>query len=112
MVLVVVLVERVRSQSQRVLAAEALLLLFLAWRLFARWRRQNPLGAPEIYEDHGLFGSLRFTTSRAEYLAEGIQQSRDGQFSFWYGGNHVVVVSGEAARIAFQTSRGLDPSAG
>ncbi|KAK7960439.1 cytochrome P450 6A1 [Apiospora saccharicola] len=72
----------------------------------------EPPSAPEIYRDRSLFGSLRFTTSRAEYLEEGIKQSQDGQFSFWHGGNHIVVVSGEAARTGFQTSRGLDPSAG
>ncbi|KAK8076025.1 cytochrome P450 6A1 [Apiospora phragmitis] len=112
MALLVGLIERLRSQHQNLQATEALLLLFLAWRLFARWRLQMAPNAPELYQDHSLFGSLRFTTSRAEYLAEGIKQSRDGQFSFWHGGNHVVVVSGEAARTSFQTSRGLNPSAG
>lgn len=113
MALILVLLERARAaQSPSLLAAEVLLLLILACRLLARWRRPLPPSAPALYQDHSLFGSLRFTTSRAAYLAEGLQQSRDGQFSFWHGGNHVVVVSGEAARTGFQTARGLDPSAG
>ncbi|KAK8022707.1 cytochrome p450 6a1 [Apiospora rasikravindrae] len=112
MALVVELIERLRDQPQGVLTAEALVLLLLLWRELARYRLQMAPNAPELYKDHTIFGSLRFTTSRAEYLADGIKQSRDGQFSFWHGGNHVVVVSGESARTSFQTSRGLDPSAG
>ena len=99
-------------QSKPALATEALLLTLLVWRAFTQWRFQIIPNAPGLFKDQNLFGSLRFTTSRAEYLEEGIKQSSDGQFSFWHGGNHIVVVSGEAARTSFQTSRGLDPTAG
>ncbi|KAK8006972.1 fungal cellulose binding domain containing protein [Apiospora arundinis] len=112
MALTVDLINQLWDQNKVALATELVLLAVLVWRVFARWHRQIAPNAPATFKDNSLFGSLRFTTSRADYLAEGIQQSPDGQFSFWHGGNHVVVVSGEAARTSFQTSRGLDPSAG
>ncbi|KAK8117712.1 cytochrome P450 6A1 [Apiospora kogelbergensis] len=112
MAIVVDIVNWLRSQSKPAFAIESLLLALLVWRTFTRWHLQMAPNAPELFKDQSIFGSLRFTTSRAEYLAEGLAQSPDGQFSFLHGGNHIVVVSGEAARTSFQTSRGLDPGAG
>ena len=110
--LVQMLIQRLGDQPKRVLAAEAILLVLVAWRLLARWSLTLAPNAPPLYNEGRLLGSLRFTTSRADYLAEGTRKSRDGQFSFWYGGHHVVVVSGEAGRTSFQTARNLDPGAG
>ncbi|KXJ89956.1 cytochrome P450 [Microdochium bolleyi] len=101
------------SQSSTACAVEALTLALLAWRVLTRLLVKLPPGAPPLYkEGSGVLGSQEFVTSRANYLAEGIRQSITGQFSFWHGGNHIVVVSGEAARTSFQTARGLDPGAG
>lgn len=110
--LVQMLIQRLWDQPTNVLTAEAVLLVLVAWRCLARWSLKLDPNAPPLYKERGLFGSLRFLTSRAEYLAEGTRKSRDGQFSFWYGGNHVVVVSGETGRTSFQTARNLDPGAG
>ncbi|KAH7032668.1 cytochrome P450 [Microdochium trichocladiopsis] len=72
-----------------------------------------PPGSPPLYKDgNGILSSHRFITLRAEYLAEGISKSPSGQFSSWYGSNHLVVLSGEVARTSFLTARGLDPTAG
>lgn len=94
-------------------SVKALIVILIAWRSSARWLAKLPNGSPPLWKDgSGILGSHRFTTARAQYLAEGIGKSPNGQFSFWHGGNHIVVVSGEAARINFQMGRGLDPGAG
>lgn len=101
------------AQSTSTRTVEAFALIIVSWRVLVRWLAKLPAGAPPLHKDgSGILGSQRFTTSRAGYLAEGIKRSSAGQFSFWHGGNHIVVISGEAARTSFQTARGLDPAAG
>jgi hypothetical protein len=113
MALLMGLLDKLHAQSQGQLALIAIILFVFAVRLIFRMRSSLPLDAPELYKSHDAIFSLHpFSTTRAEYLEKGTKQSRNGQFSFWYGGNHIVVLSGEAARSSFLTARGLDPSAG
>jgi hypothetical protein len=112
MALFVGLIEKLQAQSKSILALVLVLVSILVLRWIVRLRMPLPPTTPELYNGHTVFGSHQFSTSRANYLECGTKQSQNGQFSFWYGGNHVVVLSGESARTSFLTSRGLDPSAG
>ncbi|ETS80478.1 hypothetical protein PFICI_08007 [Pestalotiopsis fici W106-1] len=113
MALLVGLLDKLRAQSQNQLAVVVVIIFALVLRFILRLRPSLPSNAPELYKGHNaVFGLHPFSSSRADYLERGVKQSSNGHFSFWYGGNHIVVLSGEAARTSFLTARGLDPSAG
>jgi hypothetical protein len=95
-----------------VLATITIVLVLMAIRPLL-YRLNPPSDAPEFAKGHGWsWKAPRFWRSRAEYLQLGKHKSPNRQFSFWYGSNHVVAISGEAARTAYLTSRGLDSLAG
>lgn len=115
MALLIGLLEKIQAQPEGLLVSLLVLVSIFTLRYVVRIRSLLPPNTPltpELYSGRTIFGSHQFSTSRADFLREGTKQSRDGQFSFWYGGNHIVVLSGESARTGFLTSRGLDPSAG
>lgn len=112
MTLVLQLAEVVRANPDRAAAFVVTILLVLAVRPFALTLKAVPRNAPTPYRGHGWFGSLQFATDREEYLRTGKQESNGGQFSFWYGSNHIVALSGNAARVGYMTARGLDSLSG
>lgn len=59
-----------------------------------------------------ILGSLPFYTRRGDFLREGKERSPNGHFNFFFGPYPIVAISGEAARTAYFTTRGLDLSAG
>lgn len=66
------------------------------------------------WTDRGVpfLGSLPFFTRRGDFLREGKERSANGHFNFFFGSYPIVAISGEAARAAYFTTRGLDLSAG
>ncbi|KAF4970296.1 hypothetical protein FSARC_2616 [Fusarium sarcochroum] len=102
----VVLASVTALQAQHVFVAVFVLLVFMAAKPLLG-RLNPPRSAPSFLKSFGL-GAPGFSKRRAEYL----RQASNGYFSFWYGANHVVAVSGADARSTFLTSRGLDPLSG
>ncbi|KAF5010512.1 hypothetical protein FDECE_3329 [Fusarium decemcellulare] len=100
-----------QSRADSLLASLAVLLLLMAVRPLIP-RLSPPKSAPQFLKKYRAFNSPSFTNFRADFLRQGKQQSLGNQFSFWYGSNHVVAVSGESARTTYLTSRGLDSLAG
>ncbi|KAF4461258.1 cytochrome P450 6A1 [Fusarium albosuccineum] len=100
-----------QSRADTLLASLAVLLLLMAVRPLVP-RLSPPKSAPQFLKGYRAFNSPSFTNFRADFLRQGKQQSLGNQFSFWYGSNHVVAVSGESARTTYLTSRGLDSLAG
>ncbi|KAK5994116.1 Cytochrome P450 monooxygenase -like protein [Cladobotryum mycophilum] len=88
-----------------------IVLVFLVVKPFISGTRL-PKNAPELLQGRSIFDSARFSTSRAEYLRQGKAESKDGQFSFWYGPNHAVALSGQDVRSTYLTARGLDALSG
>lgn len=99
------------AQCDNILAVLSILFGLMAVRPLLS-RLSTPRGAPKFIERYLGFSSPSFSKYRADYLQQGRQQSQNGQFSFWYGSNHVVAISGHSARSAYLTSRGLDSLAG
>lgn len=112
MTVVLELAEAVRANPDRAIACVVTILLVLAVRPFVSTLKSVPRNAPNPFRGHGWFGSLQFATDREEYLRAGKQESNDGQFSFWYGSNHIVALSGNTARMGYMTARGLDSLSG
>ncbi|KAG8167998.1 hypothetical protein KVR01_003687 [Diaporthe batatas] len=100
------------SHADNLLAAMATVLVLMAVRPLL-YRLNPPSDAPGFAKGHlTSWKAPKFWRSRAEYLQLGRDESPGRQFSFWYGSSHVVAISGEAARTAYLTSRGLDSLAG
>lgn len=100
------------SHADNLLAAMTTILVLMAVRPLL-YRLNPPSDAPEFAKGYiSSWKAPNFWRSRAEYLKLGRDESPDRQFSFWYGSNHVIAISGEAARTAYLTSRGLDSLAG
>ena len=51
---------------------------------------------------------LALTTRSRDFWRNSVRMSKTGNFSFWLGKNHIVGVSGEAARKMYLESRDLD----
>lgn len=99
------------SQANNLVATIAAVLVLMAARPFIY--RINPSSdAPEFAKGSFSWKAPKFWRSRAEYLQLGRDESPNRQFSFWYGSNHVIAISGDAARTTYLTSRGLDSLAG
>ncbi|KAG6022115.1 hypothetical protein E4U19_005259 [Claviceps sp. Clav32 group G5] len=65
--------------------------------------------APEFTSDTvPLIGSWGFYSRRWSFWRDSVARSKTGQFSFWLGKNHVVGVSGAAARKLFLDHQHLD----
>lgn len=94
--------------SALLLAATIVILLVV--RLLRR--PDLPLGASWTERGAPLIGSLAFFTKRRDFLREGKERSPNGHFNFYYGSYPIIALSGEAARAAYFTTRGLDLSAG
>ncbi|KAL7799935.1 cytochrome P450 [Trichoderma ceciliae] len=75
-------------------------------------RPDLPLGASWTERGVPFIGCLPFFTKRAEFLIEGKKRSSNGHFNFYYGSYPIIALSGEAARTAYFTTRGLDLNAG
>lgn len=99
------------SQSNNLLATIAAVLVLMAARPLL-YRMNPPSDAPEFAKGYLSWKAPKFWRSRAEYLQLGRDESPTRQFSFWYGSNHVIAISGDAARTTYLTSRGLDSLAG
>lgn len=99
------------SHADNMLAAMATVLVLMAVRPLL-YRLNPPSDAPDFAKGYLSWNAPKFWRSRAEYLKLGRDESASRQFSFWYGSNHVIAISGEAARTAYLTSRGLDSLAG
>ncbi|KAH7310821.1 cytochrome P450 [Stachybotrys elegans] len=75
-------------------------------------RLSPPKGAPSSLPSFRGVNSPKFYRDRATFLNQGSKQTANGQFSFWYGPNHVVALSGSSARAGYLTTRGLDSVSG
>lgn len=95
-------------------ASVLLLVGTLAVLLVVRSLRRPGLPPGASWTDRGLplIGSPTFFTKRGDYLKEGKQRSPNGHFNFYYGSYPIIALSGEAARAAYFTTRGLDLNAG
>ncbi|KAF4963183.1 hypothetical protein FSARC_8761 [Fusarium sarcochroum] len=101
----------IQGQANNLLVGIATVLIFMAARpLF--YRVSPPGSAPQFLKGYKSWKAPTFGSSRAEYLKSGKEKSPDRQFSFWYGPNHVIAISGDEARTTYLTSRGLDSLAG
>ncbi|KID84886.1 Cytochrome P450 [Metarhizium guizhouense ARSEF 977] len=66
------------------------------------------VGAPEFTTDTVPFiGSWSFFTNKMGFWRGAVAKSKTGTFSFWLGQNHVVGLSGEAARKMYLEDRRL-----
>ncbi|KAF2272824.1 putative cytochrome P450 [Westerdykella ornata] len=54
-----------------------------------------------------IIGSWRFYTQKLGFWRDAVNESKNGHFSFWLGKNHIVGVSGEAARKMYLDHRSL-----
>lgn len=99
------------SQANNLLAAIAIVLVLMAARPLL-YHINPPSDAPELAKGYFSWNAPKFWRSRAEYLELGRDKRPNRQFSFWYGSNHVIAISGDAARTTYLTSRGLDSLAG
>ena len=81
---------------------------FVLYRIYLVLRqRPVPTKAPALIpENIPIFGSLRFFTARWDFFRNWFPKFPS--FSFFVGSNHVIAVSGDAARTAFFDSRELD----
>ncbi|KAM0257943.1 hypothetical protein ACHAQJ_004101 [Trichoderma viride] len=75
-------------------------------------RADLPSGASLTERGVPFIGSVPFFTKRGDFLKEGKERSPNGHFSFYYGPYPIISLSGEAARTAYFTARGLDLNAG
>lgn len=93
-----------------------ILLLVATIAVFAvvRLSKRAAFHSGASWTDRGvpILGSLSFYTRRGDFLREGKERSANGHFNFFFGPYAVVAVSGEAARTAYFTTRGLDLGAG
>jgi sterol 14-demethylase len=99
------------SQADNLLAAITTVLVLMAARPLL-YRISPPKDAPGFAKGYWSWKAPKFWRSRAQYLQLGRDKSPNRQFSFWYGSNHVIAISGDAARTTYLTSRGLDSLAG
>lgn len=94
----------------------SVLLLVASVAIFAviRLSKRAAFHSGAKWTDRGvpILGSLPFYTRRGDYLREGKERSANGHFNFFFGPYPIVAISGEAARSAYFTTRGLDLSAG
>ncbi|KAF3763196.1 cytochrome P450 [Cryphonectria parasitica EP155] len=83
----------------------AILVTFLAYLSYTPKVDKN---SPAFTTDTLPFvGSWRFLTQKMDFWRDSVQKSKTGHFSFWLGKNHVVAVSGEAARKWYLDDRRL-----
>lgn len=94
----------------------SVLLLVATVAIFAvvRLSKRADFHSGAKWTDRGvpILGSLPFYTRRGDFLKEGKERSANGHFNFFFGPYPIVAISGEAARSAYFTTRGLDLSAG
>ncbi|EME79061.1 uncharacterized protein MYCFIDRAFT_204672 [Pseudocercospora fijiensis CIRAD86] len=64
-----------------------------------------PAFTPETYP---IIGSYKFFTHKLSFWKAAQRASKNGMFSFWLGKNHVVGVSGEAARKMYLENPAMD----
>ncbi|KAF5022631.1 hypothetical protein F66182_5307 [Fusarium sp. NRRL 66182] len=100
-----------KLQAQHVFVALIVILVFVTGKPYIG-RLRPPRGAPHFLRHNLALDAPRFSKRRIEYLQQGIERSANGFFSFWYGANHIVAVSGSEARSTFLTARGFDPLSG
>ncbi|KAI9727731.1 MAG: hypothetical protein M1828_005959 [Chrysothrix sp. TS-e1954] len=68
-----------------------------------------PKGVPDFTaESWPILGSYRFFTHKLSFWKKAVSRSKTGMFSFWLGKNHVVGVSGEAARKMYLENHYMD----
>ncbi|RFU80822.1 cytochrome p450 6a1 [Trichoderma arundinaceum] len=95
-------------------ASALLLVATLAVLLVSRLLKRADLPPGASWTEKGLpfIGSIPFFTKRGDFLLEGTKRSPNGYFNFYYGSYPIIALSGEAARTAYFTTRGLDLNAG
>ncbi|KAH8646797.1 cytochrome P450 [Xylariales sp. PMI_506] len=103
--------QRLHVQSNNLFTA-AIILLFIIISIPFIARISFPKSAPPFLPGSRQLDASGFSKGRTEYLETGKQRSQSGHFSFWYGPNHTVAVSGSVGRSVFFTARGLDPITG
>ncbi|KFZ03777.1 hypothetical protein V502_10672 [Pseudogymnoascus sp. VKM F-4520 (FW-2644)] len=59
-----------------------------------------------------IIGSWSYFTQQKIFWKDSVAKSKNGHFSFWIGKNHIVGISGEAARKMHLDSHGLGPIGG
>ncbi|KAK3327772.1 cytochrome P450 6A1 [Cercophora scortea] len=71
-------------------------------------------GAPRFFSvgDWPIVGALRFWTDRLNFVNHGIHSSPSGNFSFYFGRNQIVGVSGAEGRKTFFESKDLSLTEG
>ncbi len=89
----------------------------LAWTVwqFVAARPPVPKNAPKLWNayDWPLVGSaIRFYSRRRDMVMEGLAASPSGNFSFYIGRKHVVILSGPGGRKTYYDNKALNFSAG
>ncbi|KFY14210.1 hypothetical protein V492_02775 [Pseudogymnoascus sp. VKM F-4246] len=59
-----------------------------------------------------IVGSWNYFTQHKNFWKDCVAESKNGHFSFWIGKNHIIGLSGAAARKMYLDSRDLDPIGG
>ncbi|KAF2178413.1 putative cytochrome P450 [Zopfia rhizophila CBS 207.26] len=98
----------VLSQSLATLGLAGFIATFISFLAYLSYSPRANKKSPAFTSDTVLFlGSWRFFTHKLRFWKNSVENSKTGNFSFWLGKNHVVGVSGEAARKMYLDNRGL-----
>lgn len=77
------------------------------------WRPSFPKAAPKMLrEGYPILGALRLFSKPANFYHDGVHGSKTGNFSFYFGKNQVVGLSGSEGRKAFFESKAMNLWAG
>ncbi|KAK2009263.1 cytochrome P450 6A1 [Colletotrichum eremochloae] len=90
-----------------------LLLTGLAYAIGSLVHRPSfPSNAPRLFKTYPIFGTPRFFSDRGNFLSEGRQLAKSGNWSFYFGKKRLVGLGGVEGRKLFFESRELDFSKG
>ncbi|KAF2723083.1 putative cytochrome P450 [Polychaeton citri CBS 116435] len=96
------------SQSPLTIGLAGVTALFLGFMVYLFYTPKVDSRSPAFTTDTIPFiGSYRFFTQKIGFWKNSMAKSTTGNFSFWLGKNHVVGVSGEAARKMYLDDRRL-----
>ncbi|KUJ11672.1 putative cytochrome P450 [Mollisia scopiformis] len=96
------------SESAATIGSTALIATLVSALAYLSYTPKVDKKSPAFTSDTFPFiGSWRFFTQKIGFWKKSMAESKTGNFSFWLGKNHIVGVSGEAARKMYLDDRRL-----